>query len=151
MSGKPTGKLKFSFFVSVFRHNCTQLPTRLSSEFRMATVQKKQNDMPIIFMLTFFYFRDTGVPLKQKNRGIKVHVLIKSFRLLILLIFSFLVHWHHGTIGMALLLWSVAIVTIDVMIHYNGPNSNMEHNGSDITIIQSIIAMDTMARTWRWH
>ena len=48
MSGKPTGKLKFSFFVSVFRHNCTQLPTRLSSEFRMVAVQN------LLLFLLFF-------------------------------------------------------------------------------------------------
>ena len=37
------------------------------------------SDLPILFMLIFFYFRDMGVALKQKNPQIKVHVLIKSF------------------------------------------------------------------------
>ena len=81
------------------------------------------SDLPILFMLIFFYFRDMGVALKQENLCLKSKCMSWSnHSLLILLIFSFLAHWHHGTIDMALLLWSVASVTITIMIRCNCNN-----------------------------
>ena len=66
--GQTDGKIKVFFL-------CFRVPPQLYTitdpiilRVQNGHCTKKQNDLPIIFMLIF---RDTGVPLKQKNRGSK--------------------------------------------------------------------------------